>query len=197
MAIGRKGEAQRLRVIESASYCLTKFGERGTTFQSIAEHCKISQASVVKYLKSKDNIFPVVLDHWMSRARSITEESLLQAGSPEKKLRHYLRISITLFFEKPDVNRVYLMLHYFASIDERFKVINAEIKGIARKRIGEIINAGIADGSFRKVDVPLLSKTIHNCLVGYLLSSVTEISKPSDLQLAPILEDCCLSFVLK
>ncbi len=197
MALGKKGESQRLRVIESASYCLTQFGERGATFQAIATHCQLSQASVVKYLKTRDNIFPMVLDHWMSRARKITEESLLQIGSPEEKLRHYLRLQISLFFEKSDVNRVYLMLHYFASIDERFKVMNSQIKTIAQNRIADTITAGIADGSFRKVDAPLVAKTIHNNLVGYLLSSVTEISKPADLQMPKVLEDTCLSLVLK
>jgi AcrR family transcriptional regulator len=196
MAIGKKGEAQRLRVIESASYCLTQFGERGATFQAIADHCGLSQASVVKYLKSRDNIFPLVLDHWMSRARKITEESLQKAGTPEEKLRNYLRLQIQLFFEKPDVNKTYLMLHYFAGIDERHRLMNAQIKEIARARLADILTAGVKDGSFREMEVPLMARTIHNNLVGYLLSSVTEPTKPSDLQLPKTLEDSCLYLVL-
>jgi AcrR family transcriptional regulator len=194
--MGQKGEAQRIKVIESASYCLSNFGERGATFQAISDHCKLSQASVVKYLKSRDNIFPMVLDHWISRARKITEEALLEVGTAEEKLRHYFHVSIKLFFERPDINKIYLMLHYFATFDERYRVVNTQIKTVAQERIAAIIQAGIDDGSFRKIDARLYAKTMHNSLVGFLLSSVTEISQPSDLQLAQIVEDTCLQMVL-
>jgi AcrR family transcriptional regulator len=196
MAMGKKGEAQRLRIIESASYCLTNFGERGATFQAIAEHCQMSQASVVKYLKSRDNIFAEVLNHWIARARRTTEESLANSGSPEEKLRNYIRISVEIFSASKDFRHIYLMLHYFASIDERYRVINTEIKTVARERVAGILQAGVSDGSFRKIDIPLTAKTIHNSLVGYLISSITEISKPSDLQLPRELEAACVALVI-
>jgi AcrR family transcriptional regulator len=206
--MGQKGDAQRVRVIESASYCLSNFGERGATFQAISDHCQLSQASVVKYLKSRDNIFPMVLEHWISRARQITQEALLEVGTPEEKLRHYFQVSIKLFFERPDINKIYLMLHYFATFDERYRVVNTQIKTVAQDRIAQIIQAGIDDGSFAKanlradakvdakLDAKLIAKTMHNSLVGFLLSSVTEITQPSDLQLAKVVEDSCLAMVL-
>ncbi len=197
MAMGKKGEAQRLRIIESATYCLTHFGERGATFQAIAEHCQMSQASVVKYLKARDKIFPTVLEHWLARSRELTEKSLTQVGTPEQKLRQYLRVSITIFFERPEINKLYLMLHYFAAIDERYRVMNSQIKEIAQKRIADILLSGVDEGSFKPVDVTAMAKTIHNSLVGYLLSTCTEIQKPSDLSLSKILEDSCLALVMK
>lgn len=197
MAMGKKGEAQRMKVIESASYCLCTFGERGATFQAIAEHCKISEASVVKYLKKRDNIFPTVLDHWIGRAREITEANLQQVGNAEAKLRRYLQVSVQLFFERDEISKIYLMLHYFASIDERYRVINTDIKKIAQQRIAGMIQTGIAEGCFRKVDPEIAAKTIHNTLVGFLVAAVTEIKTPLNLQMPDALESFCLGLVLK
>lgn len=195
--MGRKGDLQKQRVIESASYCLTHFGERGTTFQAIAEHCQISQASVVKYLKNRDNIFPTVLEFWITRARSKTEEVLSPNVSPEKKLREYLKVSNDLFHETHEISIIMLTLHYFAGVNEKYRAINSEIKEVAQKRIAAIIEEGIKDGSFKKVNVRLIAKTIHNNLMGYLLSSVTEIKHASDLQLPELMIQSCLKLVLE
>lgn len=192
----KKGEEQRKRVIESASYCLCTFGERGATFQAIAEHCQLSQASVVKYLKNRENIFPTVLNHWILRAKEITEDALDKGTSPEDKIRRYLQVSTELFFERTDICKIYLMLHYFAAFNERYKVINTEIKKVAQERLARIITEGIQTGRFKKVDPYLTAKTIHNTLVGYLVSTVTEIRKPADLALPKMMEDTCLSMIL-
>lgn len=197
MAVGKKGEAKRLKIIQSASYCLCHYGERGATFQAIAEHCQVSQASVVKYLGSVDNIFPTVLNHWLAHARKKTESELLMPGTPEEKLRRYLKVSVNIFFEHPDICKIYLMLHYFAAVNERYKVINSDIKATAQERIAHIIQDGIADTSFRKVDVRATAKTIHNNLTGLLIASVTELRKPSDLNLPQFFEDYSLNLVLK
>lgn len=193
--MGTKGDLRRIKIIESASYCLAHFGERGTTFQAIAEHCKISQASVVKYLKTRENIFPTVLEYSISRARAVTESAVNQTETPEQKLRSYLKVSYKLFHERHEISVTILTLHYFAGIDEKFRLINSQIKDIAQERIAGIISEGMSDGSFKKVNARLAAKMLHNCLMGYLLSSITETSKPSDLRLPDMLADLCVNFV--
>lgn len=194
--MGIKGEVQKQRVIESASYCLANFGERGTTFQTIAEHCKISQASVVKYLKTRDNIFPVVLDYWITRARGRTEEAIAANSTPEQKLRSYFKVSSDLFHESREVSVIILTLHYFAGISDKYRVVNAQIKDVAQDRLAAIIEEGMKDGSFKKVNAKAVAKTMHNSLMGYLLSSITEPHQPLDLQLPDLLVEFCLSMVI-
>ena len=193
--MGLKGELQKVKVIESASYCLVHFGERGMTFQAIAEHCKISQSSVVKYLKSRDNIFPVVLDYWINRARDITAAAIVPEQSPEEKLKAYLKVSHQVFFERNDVSISFLTLHALAGVDEKYRLLNSQIKEVAQNRVAGFIEEGIKDKSFKKVNTKLVAKTIHNSLMGYLLSSITETSKPSDLELPAFLEEMCLGLV--
>ena len=193
--MGKKGDLQRLKVIESASYCLARFGERGTTFQVISEHSKMSQASVVKYLKSRDNIFPEVLNYWVGRARIATEEALDKSGTGQQKLRNYLKVSRDLFFESHEVSMTILTLQYLAGLEERYRLINSEIKNVAQERIARIIEDGIMDGSFKKTNSTLAAKTIHNSLMGSLLSSLSETKNPIDLQVPAELEEFCIKFL--
>lgn len=194
--MGTKGDLQRQRIIDSASYCLANFGERGTTFQTIADHCKISQSSVVKYLKTRDNIFPQVLDYWISRARVQTEARLNASDSAEQKLRHYIKVSHELFVETREVSIIILTLHYLAGTNEKYRVVNAGIKEVALNRIAKIIDEGIQDGSFKKVNSRIVAKTMHNSLMGYLLSTISEPQLPESLHLPDALTELCLSMVL-
>ena len=130
--MGLKGELQKVKVIESASYCLVHFGERGMTFQAIAEHCKISQSSVV-------NIFPVVLDYWINRARDITAAAIVPEQSPEEKLKAYLKVSHQVFFERNDVSISFLTLHALAGVDEKYRLLNSQIKEVAQNRVADLL----------------------------------------------------------
>ncbi|MGZ3771767.1 MAG: TetR/AcrR family transcriptional regulator [Bdellovibrio sp.] len=196
--MGIKGEKRRVEIIESATYCLLHFGDRKTTFDLIAEHGKVSKALVVRYLKNRENIFPVVLDFWISWARNKTELALGQAETSEQRLRNYIQVSIDLFRESEEFSRVYLLLHYFAGIDERFRVTNSEIKDVALKRISQILIDGRRLGEFNGDEpVEVVAKSIHNNLVGYVLSSITEMHKGFHLKLARVLEEECVSLAKK
>ncbi len=194
--MGKKSDLMHHRIIESATYCLLQFGDRKTTFQLIADHCRVSQALVIKHLKTRENIFPVVLDFWIAWARTRTEEALLKAGSPEERLRNYLRVSVSLFQGTGEFARVYLLLHYFAGVDERYRTINSDIKNVAVARISGILEDGISSGVFRKMNVPLMAKTIHNNLVGNVLSAITEVTQGFHLKLPQMLEDECVELVM-
>ncbi len=84
--------------------------------------------------------------------------------------------------------KIYIMLHYFASINERYKLINSEMKRIAQERIAEILKAGVEEGSFEVDDIFLMAKQIHNTLVGYLISNITEVKDPRAIKLPHMLE---------
>lgn len=187
--MGKKGDQQRLKIILSASYCLARFGERGTTFQVISEHSQMSQASVVKYLKSRDNIFPEVLNYWIGRAIEFTEKAIDPSATGEQKLRSYLRVSHQLFFESHEISMIVMTLHYLAGVEERYRIINSQMKERAQERIAKMIEEGIQDGSFTKTNIKLAAKMIHNNLTGYLLSSLSETRKPSDVAVPAALEE--------
>lgn len=194
--MGKKGDLRRVQIIEGASYCLTRLGDRKTTFQAIADYCKVSQPLVVRHFKNRENIFPVVLDYWIQRAVVKTEAALLKSGSPEEKIRNYLRVS-TEIFRDGDFAQIYILLHYLAMSDEFYRLENTKIKATAVNRVTQMIEAGIKDGSFQSVNAELTAKTIHNNLVGFVISGATEVMTPQWLKLPQELEDSCLQLLLR
>ncbi len=193
--MGKKGDLRRAQIIEGASYCLTRLGDRKTTFQAIADYCKVSQPLVVRHFKNRENIFPVVLDYWIRRAVVRTEEAMAKSGSPEEKIRNYLRVSIEIFRDG-DFSQIYILLHYLAMSDEVYRLQNTKIKTTAIARITKMIEEGIKDGSFQSVNAELTAKVIHNSLVGFVISSVTEANNPLWLKLPQELEKTCLQLLL-
>jgi AcrR family transcriptional regulator len=194
--MGQKGDRTKVKIIESATYCLIELGDRKTTFQTIAEHSGFSQGLIVRYLKTRDNIFPEVLQYWINWARQKTEKALLSSGSPELRLKNYLQVSIDLF-NKSEFAHVYLLLHAYAGVEERYRLMNSDIKNVAVQRVAKIIQDGIESGQFRDLEVLTYAKTIHNNLVGHVLSALTESRQPYHLRLPKLLEETCLQLLRK
>jgi AcrR family transcriptional regulator len=195
--MGKKAEETRARMIESAIICLAHFGDRGTTFQKIADHCGVSQPLVVKYFKSREEIFPIVMNSILAGARERTERSILPSGSALKKLKKYLQVSLEIFQSRWEVSRIYLMFYYLSGIEDRTRKLNTEVKKIAVHRIAGILTEGVETGEFNVDDIQLAAKTIHNSLVGLLLNSITEEPHIAVERLLKALEDLTLKALRK
>jgi AcrR family transcriptional regulator len=192
-----KGEQTREKIIRAAIRCLANYGDKDTTFQRIADECGISQPLVVHYLKSRESIFPLVLGQLLEQAKTMTEKALASARSPSDKLKAYLKISLHIFRSEPETARIYLMLHHFASYDERYKSINTQIRKDAVERIELILKAGISTGEFKSVNRPqIYAKTLHNSLVGLLIGIATDSSGLTDKTLLSSLEEILLGPLL-
>ncbi|MCB9027388.1 MAG: TetR/AcrR family transcriptional regulator [Bdellovibrionaceae bacterium] len=175
----KKGEATRRRVLTSAAYCLAFKGEKNTTFQAIADHCGVSQPLVVRYLKSRDNIFRIVMNDVIESAREQTEALLREAHDPVEKLKAYLKVSVKVFLHEETTPRLYLMLHYLAGYHQEYKEMNTMIKEVALARITEILEEGVEAKVFRRdINANAIARLTHDALVGVLLSSITELNHP-------------------
>jgi len=194
---GKKGQETLERILQAATYCLAHHGERGATFQKIADRCGVSQPLVVHYLRNGDKIFSTVASQIFVQVREKTEKALAPEMSAEDRIKTYLKISFKLFKESPENSRLYLMLHYLANIRDDIRALNSEIKRIAEKRIAGMLSEGVKDGTFEIVNIPLAAKTIHDALVGFLLSSVSEDRPFSDKASLSQLEKMILSSVRK
>lgn len=192
-----KGEKTKARILRSALYCLAHFGERETTFQKIADQCGVSQPLVVHYFKSRDNIYRLVLEHFVAIARQKTEESLNSRLSPPEKLRDYFRVSLAVVRDDPEWARIYLMLYYFAGFSDEYRAINSAVKAIAVNRVANILREGVEKGSFQIDNIELTAKSIHIHVVGLLLNVLTENPTYPDQTLLKALDDIVLRYVSK
>lgn len=186
---GTKGEATKAKILNGAIYCIATYGLHNTSFQKIADQCGVSQPLVVHYFKKKEEIFPTALNLVFDRAAALTQQQLDQTSNPMDQLREYLLVSLQIFRETPEFARFYLQFYYLSGFDDRIKELNTSIKNRAVTRIHGILARAKEQGRLRDdLDVNKAAKTIHNCLTGVLINSVTEFPQFTDSQLLNSLE---------
>lgn len=191
----KKSDHTREKIIKSALYCLAHYGDRGTTFQKIADHCGVSQPLVVKYFKNREEIFLLAWNYLIEGAREKTVQSLAKQGTPEAKLKNYLSVSLELFREQVETSRIYLLMYHLAGLEEKYKKANSEVKKIAVQRLTGLLQEGVDQGVYSIDDVPLTAKTIHNSLLGMLLNMVTEDPVTTDQRLLQALYEMIMGSI--
>jgi AcrR family transcriptional regulator len=190
-----KGEETYQRILAAAMQSFARLGDKNTTFQSIADIAGVSQPLVAKYFKSREAVLPAVVDKFLHDARVVTAQAVDRAHSPKEKLKEYLRVSIKMFRDKPEIFKIYLLLHYYAGFSETYKEKNSEIKRVAVERVTKIIEEGISQKLFKKCNAKLTAKIIHSSLVGVVLGITTEHPSFTDLQLQKTLEELVFKYL--
>lgn len=174
--IGSKSALTQMKILNSAIYCLSKYGERKTNFQTIADQCGVTQPLVVHYLKKQENIFPAVMDYVFDFTLVETLKALDRVPPGYNRLKAYIDVSLDFFEQQPDLGIVYVQFYARSAYDAEFKKLNTKIKSEAVDRIKIILEVGISDRIYRAVDIPATAKLIHNSLTGLIINTLTETS---------------------
>lgn len=173
-----KGERTYQKIVDGAFVCIARDGYHATTFQTIADEVKLSQPLMVRYFGSKEQIFPVVIEHFLALARAQTESALKEIegkASATEKLKKYIDTSFVIFLSKPQMQKFYMAIYSHSHYDDKIRKINMAIKSGAIQRIVSILNEGISNKEFALSHPPeIVARVIHNTLTGLLLNCVIE-----------------------
>ncbi len=66
--MGKKSEQTYEKILDASLSSLSKYGDRGTTFQTIADLAGVSQPLVSKYFKTREAVLPIVIEKYLSTA---------------------------------------------------------------------------------------------------------------------------------
>jgi len=174
---GKTRQQTEKKILKASIDCLSSHGHRNTTFQSIAKKAGVSAASVCYYFSETEEIFPKTLFLIIEKARQKTVKSLI---SPKAaiRLKEYLQVSFELFLQDEKETKVYFMLYYFGIFDEKIRRLHAQIKETAVLRIESILELGKTQKVFHLENSLESAISIHNLLVGTLLSSLSITTNP-------------------
>ena len=158
-------------IMEVTMRCLSEKGHKATTFQIIASEARVSTALVVQHFKEAKSIFPMAFEYFMRNAQKVTAERLVRDGmSARERLTEYIDVSFELVTGSPG-GKVYLLIYYFGVFEPHSNFIHNQVKTVAVNRVADILSAGIHSGEFKVDEVLLTARSIHDLLVGALLSS--------------------------
>ncbi|MGE3682222.1 MAG: TetR/AcrR family transcriptional regulator [Bdellovibrionales bacterium] len=190
----RKGARTRLKVIDSAYRCIARDGYYRTTFQTIADHAKVSQPLVVKIFVSRENIFPMVAAHLLQQA-ILRTEARLQAGQAitvAQKLETYYEVSLDMLEADPDLPNFYINLYYLSTYDPKTREINQAIRKGALDRIEGFLMGSPKVQRRRDLSLRRIATGLHDLLTGSILNCV---ALGSDWDKPALLKNLRVSFL--
>src|SRR4051812_11497525 len=129
----RKGQRTQLAIIEKAIELFAKHGYDQTSFQMIADACKVSQAAALFHFKNKFGLFEAVALHCATAFEQFNRGAPL-VPDPSENVRKYLRDYATWLSIKPNQGQVMFLLYYFASYERRFAELYADVQKRMRSR---------------------------------------------------------------
>ena len=146
--------ATRVDILKSAAKAFRRRGYHGATVETIAAALRMKKGNLYYYFKSKEEILFACHQYSLDRLLRLLDEVEHSGFAPAQKLRALIVASVHLILDE---------LHGTALILELEALSAAHLKEVITSRdrldhgIRQVIEEGIADGSFSPDDVKLRS----------------------------------------
>ena len=151
---GDTAAATRVDILKSAAKAFRRVGYHGATVESIAAALRMKKGNLYYYFKNKEDILFACHRSSLDRLLQLLDEVARSAVTPAQKLRALIFASVHMILDE---------LHGTALILELEALSPVHLKEVIRRRdqfdrgVRQVLEEGIADGSFAPHDVKLRS----------------------------------------
>jgi TetR/AcrR family transcriptional regulator len=146
--------ATRIDILKSAAKAFRRVGYHGATVESIAAALRMKKGNLYYYFKNKEEILFACHQYSLDRLLQLLDEVARSDVTPTQKLRALIFASVHMILDE---------LHGTALILELEALSPVHLKEVIKRRdqfdrgIRQVLEEGIADGSFAPHDVKLRS----------------------------------------
>jgi len=156
-------------ILDIAESAFSEFGYEGTSTRFLANRAGVNMAMLNYYFGSKDGLLKAVMDRRVSTMRQYLQQIKDEPIASADKLMRAFEVYINRIFKNKCFHR---LIHREISLNQRTELVESISENIFKNLnvLREIILEGIADGSFRQVDVEMTVASIPG-LMYYLLNS--------------------------
>lgn len=160
---------KKTRILMAAEKLFSELGYEGTSTRQIAKEAGANMAMINYYFGSKDGVFMEIMTNRVNEIRMQLTNIQLERIPVIDKLMLFIdqyarRILSNICFHK--------MMHRELSLTQRpemFSTLKAAMMNNLAA-VEELINEGIAEGSFRKVDVRMVIATIMGTITNVAIA---------------------------
>lgn len=177
--------------MDAASALYAKKGFAATSIQEISEKAGVSLPVTHHYVKKKSEVMRMIMEDVLN----IFRESLIRLVQSIDDPKEKLTAAIMLYFKVVDQQREKALLIYqkSSSLDRTSKSHVMQLEVEVSDIFGKIINEGIEQGVFKKVDVDLMTYNIIIMAHMYILKrwhfkNRLTLEKYTNLQLTMIMD---------
>jgi len=144
-------------------------GIQGTTLDSVVARAGSSKGGALYYFPAKEDLLCAVLE-WLLRQLNQSLDEVVRAQS---SARGKLVSELEVMFHSAELNRkLYLVLFDFVAVGsrlERFKSLFGAFFAACQRRNAEIVELGVRERQFRRVNPQDAAATIRALVDGYCL----------------------------
>ena len=144
----------RLDILKSAAKAFRRLGYHGATVEQIAAALHMKKGNLYYYFKNKEEILFACHQYSLDRLLNLLEEVQLSGARPPDKLRTLIIACVHTILD--ELHGTALILELEALSPAHFKAVVARRDRFDRG-IRQVLEEGIADGSFAPHDVKLRS----------------------------------------
>lgn len=157
---------RRLQILDAAERIFSRKGFDKARMDDIVHEAGLSKGSLYWYFKSKDDLIRALLDRVFISEMREAEGIAGQPGSAEDKLRAFIAIAVR---EYKHFEKILPLSYEFVALAARSKAVRAVIVGYFRHYLDmltQIVQQGIAEGEFRRVDAALAASSLISMYEG-------------------------------
>jgi AcrR family transcriptional regulator len=143
---------RRELILSTAAEMFARRGLRATTVRAIADAVGVFSGSLYHHFPSKDAILDEVLSRYLQEIRARYAVVLASGRQPAECLHDLVVASLAIAEEQPHATAIYQNESQYLREMPGFGAIQTAAAGIQQTWL-QVIEAGVADGSFRD-DIP-------------------------------------------
>ncbi len=172
-------ENKKQEILQAALEVFSRNGFAKTKMINVATAAGIGKGTVYEYFRSKEEIFAEAFRYMMQRSDALLTEALSRTDDPEEKLRAIIDIWLIQFMEE-NGDFMGIMMDFWA---EGIRTKNEQIleiidlKGIYhqyRQLINDILQEGVQQKVFRKINTMTISSAMIAALDGLMLQWILD-----------------------
>ena len=167
------------QILDAALEVFVKKGYAQTRMDDIVDLSGLSKGAIYHHYSSKNELFLSLIDHWETYFfTDILKKSLIDKD-PDDLLREIVVDVVNAFKTKKYVFLAELEFWSLANHDENVRIKTKELYVKLLNMFKSIINKGIKDKKYKKVNVAVGSLSIMTAIQGVIWFSIFEDSKLS------------------
>jgi AcrR family transcriptional regulator len=178
-------------IVEKAAELFASKGIASTTVRAIGDAAGILSGSLYHYFRSKDEIVDEILASFLDDLAARYRSVLGERASAINQLRGLVQTSLSCMAAHPHATEIYQNDANYLAQNPRYEYVRKGA-GKVRKSWLSVLEAGVADGTFRD-DVP--TWLMYHLLRDAIWLTVRWFQPSGAYNEAKLAEDCCKIFL--
>lgn len=174
MAIQRRAEETRERILAAAQECFARYGYDGTGVAQVCEQAGVTKGAFYHHFPSKHAVFLALLHRWLAELDGKLATALDESATVADGLLHMAGMAGRIFHDGSGRLPIFLEFWTQASQHPEFWEETVEPYRSYQASFAALIEAGMADGSLRQVNPDVAARTIVALAMGMLLQGLLD-----------------------